>query len=923
MMKALKHIRVEGARTHNLKNITLEIPRNELTVITGLSGSGKSSLAFDTLFAEGQRRYVESLSAYARQFLGKLDKPDVDKITGISPAIAIEQKVTSKSSRSTVGTSTEIYDYLKLLFARVGKTYSPVSGLEVKCNNPQDVLKIIEKNKSDRFLFVVALNPKNLIPEKILQRGFSKIWDEEQFFDLETESDHTWKKPYLLIDRLSAAEWTEDDQSRIIDSAQTTFKEGNGECILYNHTQKKWHHFSNKFEADGMTFEMPSLNFFSFNNPIGACKKCGGFGSIIGVDENLVVPDKKLSIYQDAIQCWRGEKTSEWKNELIRHAKKYNIPIHKPYKDLSAEEVHLIWNGTSDFDGVQQFFQFLERESFKIQYRVMLSRYRGKTTCPECKGTRLRSDAGYVKVGGMNLPTMVLLSIGELKAFFDQIQWSKHDWQIAKRIVHEITSRLDFLLHVGLEYLTLNRLSSTLSGGESQRINLATNLGSSLVGSIYILDEPSIGLHPRDTDRLIKVLFQLKNQGNTVLVVEHDESIMKEADFIVDLGPEAGIKGGNLVYAGEPKGLMKNKVSLTAQYLSHKLRVTREKKSVIGKDFIELTGAQENNLQYIDIAIPLHAFTVVTGVSGSGKSTLIRDILYPALAQQLDSPMSGSYKYTALKGAIRKVEQVEWVDQNPIGRSSRSNPVTYLKAYDEIREIFASQPSAIARGFSPTHFSFNVEGGRCETCQGEGVQVVSMQFMADVQLTCETCKGKRFKDEIIDIEYKGKNISEVLAMTVDEAIQFFDHPTSRIHKNLIQKILPLQAVGMGYIGLGQSSSTLSGGEAQRIKLASFLSKRNQRHTVFFFDEPTTGLHLHDVAKLMKSFEALLAEGHTIVTIEHHVNVIECADWMIDLGPEGGDKGGQLMYQGPVKDCQKKGSGSVTAQYLNLSLVDKT
>jgi excinuclease ABC subunit A len=914
-MKALKHIRVEGARTHNLKNITVEIPRNQLTVITGLSGSGKSSLAFDTLFAEGQRRYVESLSSYARQFLGRLDKPDVDRITGISPAIAIEQKVTSKSSRSTVGTTTEIYDYLKLLYARVGKTYSPVSGKEVKYHTPQDILEEIEKRKSDRFLFLVELDAKNIAAEKILQRGFSKIWDEETIIDLESETNRKWKNPFLLIDRIAPTEWTEEDQTRVIDSAQIAFKEGNGDCVLYNYTQKKQIHFSNRFESDGIAFEIPSLNFFSFNNPIGACKKCGGFGSIIGVDENLVVPDKKLSIYQDAIQCWKGEKMSEWKNEVVLYAKKSNLSIHKPYKDLSKEEMGILWNGNEYFHGIHAFFQFLERESFKIQYRVMLSRYRGKTACPDCMGTRLRKDAGYVKINNKNLQALVLMPIGELKRFFDEIKWNKHDWQIAKRIVQEITSRLDFLIHVGLEYLTLNRLSSTLSGGESQRIHLATNLGSSLVGSIYILDEPSIGLHPRDTDRLIQVLFQLKNQGNTVLVVEHDESIMKKADYIVDLGPEAGSMGGQLIYAGTPKGLLKNKASLTSQYLNQKLKVTREKKAIIGKDFIELKGAHEHNLQYIDISMPLHAMTAITGVSGSGKSTLVRDLLYPALSQHIGIPIPGSNKYSSLNGALKKISHVEWVDQNPIGRSSRSNPVTYLKAYDEIREIFASQQTAIARGFTPSHFSFNVDGGRCETCQGEGVQVVSMQFMADVQLTCEECKGKRFKDDIIEIEYKGKNISEVLSMSVDEAVLFFDHPTSRVHKNLIQKLKPLQAVGMGYVGLGQSSSTLSGGEAQRIKLASFLSKKNQAHTLFFFDEPTTGLHLHDVAKLIKSFEALLAEGHTIVTIEHHVNVIECSDWMIDLGPEGGDKGGELMYQGPVKECKKNGNTSITAEYL--------
>jgi excinuclease ABC subunit A len=917
-MAVQKNIRVEGARVHNLKNITVEIPRRSFTVITGLSGSGKSSLAFDTLFAEGQRRYVESLSAYARQFLGKLDKPDVDRITGISPAIAIEQKVTSKSSRSTVGTSTEIYDYFKLLYSRLGKTFSPISGNEVKRHTTRDVIATMSAKNGERFLILVPILNADWTAKQLIQRGFSRLWVNDEIVQLdEITNEKEYKNPYLVIDRIVMDNGNEDELNRLSDSLESAFREGNGEMTLYHAQDQTYSHFSNRFELDGMTFEIPTTHFFSFNNPIGACKKCGGFGSIIGVDENLVVPDKRLSVYQDAVQCWKGNIMSEWKDQLVLNAKKSNFPIHKAYKDLSREEWNMLWNGTAHFHGIYEFFQFLEKEAYKIQYRVMLSRYRGKTDCPDCQGTRLRKDASYVKIHGMDLSTIVQMPIREVSAFFDQIQWTDFEWEIGKRIVQEITNRLQFLMDVGLEYLTLNRLSSTLSGGESQRIHLATNLGSSLVGSIYILDEPSIGLHPRDTERLIGVLHQLKQQGNTVIVVEHDEKIMLEADHIIDMGPEAGFLGGQVVYAGDSKGLLKNKQSLTAQYLNGKLKIQRKNPLKIGKDFIELEGAHEHNLQHVDIKIPLHALTAIAGVSGSGKSTLIRDILYPALSQHVGEPISGSNKYLQLGGSLKSIKQVVFVDQNPIGRSSRSNPITYLKAYDEIREIFASQPGSTQRGLTPSHFSFNVDGGRCESCQGEGVQTISMQFMADVQLICETCKGKRFKDEVIEVEYKEKNIADVLALTVDEAVVFFDHPTSRIHKNLIAKLKPLQQVGMGYVGLGQSSSTLSGGEAQRIKLASFLSKKNQAHTLFFFDEPSTGLHSHDVAKLMASFEALLNEGHTIVTIEHHTDIIQCADWLIELGPEGGNKGGQLIYQGLVKDCQKKGSQSVTAKYLTL------
>jgi excinuclease ABC subunit A len=917
-MATQKNIRVEGARMHNLKNITVEIPRRSLTVITGLSGSGKSSLAFDTLFAEGQRRYVESLSAYARQFLGRLDKPDVDRITGISPAIAIEQKVTSKSSRSTVGTSTEIYDYLKLLYARVGKTFSPISGKEVKRHTTSDVKQLMSKHNGGKFLILVDLSEKNWSVDLLIQKGFSRIWVKDELQKLEDlPSSQSLDSGYLIIDRLAMDSENEDEMNRLSDSLESAFKEGSGEMSLYHADAKKYYTFSNKFELDGMTFEIPSLHFFSFNNPIGACKKCGGFGSIIGVDENLVIPDKRLSVYQDAVQCWKGNVMSEWKDQLVLSAKKSNFPIHKAYKDLTKEERDMLWNGTPHFHGIYDFFQFLEKEAYKIQYRVMLSRYRGKTTCPDCQGTRLRKDATYVKIHGMDLSTMVQMPIKELTQFFHEVKWTKPELEIGKRIFQEITQRLQFLMDVGLEYITLNRLSSTLSGGESQRIHLATNLGSSLVGSIYILDEPSIGLHPKDTEKLIGVLKQLKEQGNTVIVVEHDEKIMLEADHLIDMGPEAGSLGGQVVFSGPGKKLLQHKESLTAQYLNKFRKIERKSPSIIGKDFITLEGAHEHNLQHVDIQIPLHALTAIAGVSGSGKSTLIKNILYPALSQHVGEPISGSNKYTQLGGALKKIKHVIFVDQNPIGRSSRSNPITYLKAYDEIREIFASQPGSTQRGLTPTHFSFNVDGGRCESCQGEGVQTVSMQFMADVQLVCESCKGKRFKDEVIEVEYKGKSISDVLEMTVDEAVVFFEHPTSRIHKNLITKLRPLQHVGMGYVSLGQSSSTLSGGEAQRIKLASFLSKKNQEHTLFLFDEPSTGLHAHDVSKLMSSFEALLNEGHTILTIEHHTDIIACADWLIELGPEGGNKGGQLIFQGPLKECKKKGSKSVTAQYLNL------
>jgi len=916
-----QNIIIKGARVHNLKNVSVSIPRNKLTVITGLSGSGKSSLAFDTLFAEGQRRYVESLSSYARQFLGRLDKPDVDTIQGISPAVAIEQKVTSRTSRSTVGTTTEIYDYMKLLFARIGKTYSPVSGLEVKRHRVEDVSQFVLSHKPDnRFLILSPIETgKGFDLAKkmdiLSQQGFSRIKINDELKKIEEVSGKlkASDKLYIVIDRVTA-DPDEENQTRISDSIASAFFEGHGTCVIEDAEKGKLHLYSNKFEADGITFEEPSLNLFSFNNPIGACKTCEGFGSIIGIDENLVIPNKQLSIFDDAVAAWKGEKMSEWKNALVLAARKFDFPIHKPYAELSDAQREVLWKGNAHFPGIDAFFEFVESESYKIQYRVMLSRYRGKTKCPDCKGTRLRKDANYVKIGGMGISDLVNKPIGECLNFFGDLKLNKQEIQIAQRILTEIQNRLKYLTDVGLEYLTLNRLSNTLSGGESQRINLATSLGSSLVGSMYILDEPSIGLHPRDTQRLIGVLKELKAQGNTVIVVEHDEEIMRNSDMLIDMGPEAGTGGGNVVFKGDIKDLMKKGGTLTSDYLSGKKKITIAKNRKPGKDKIIIKGARENNLKNVTVEIPLRCFTVITGVSGSGKSSLVRDILYPAIKKELGGFGETIGAFDSVEGDIKTIKSIEFVDQNPIGKSSRSNPVTYVKAWDEVRALYASQPLSKQRGYKPTHFSFNVDGGRCEACEGEGYQTIEMQFMADIRLLCDSCKGKRFKEEVLEVQYKGSSVSDVLDMTVDDAVAFFSQDAAT-NKSLLAKLTPLQQVGLGYIGLGQSSSSLSGGEAQRIKLASFLTLGGtNQHTLFIFDEPTTGLHFHDVQKLMDSFYALLEKGHSIIAIEHNVDVMRNADWLVDLGPEGGDKGGNLVYAG-VPDGLKKIKGSYTGQFF--------
>jgi len=906
----LKTIEIRGARVHNLKNVSVSIPRNQLIVITGLSGSGKSSLAFDTLYAEGQRRYVESLSSYARQFLGRLDKPDVDSITGISPAIAIEQKVTSRSSRSTVGTTTEVYDYLKLLFARIGITYSPVSGKEVKRHRPADVRDLVASLTEGTRIYLLApvapgYDPAVLFP-RITAQGFSRVVRNGSVESIEEAAAHHAlpESLYIVIDRVSADQ-DEDNLTRVVDSSETAFMEGGGICVVrFAEGNRDDLIFSNRFEADGMVFEEPGLNFFSFNNPVGACRHCEGFGSVIGIDENLVVPDKRLSVYQDAVACWKGDRMSEWKNAFILAASKIKFPVHKPYKELTEEQRGILWEGTNQISGIRDFFSFLESESYKIQYRVMLSRYRGKTSCPECHGTRLRKDATYVKIGGKSISDLVRMPVKDCLTFFEQLSLTAAQESIAKRLLLEISNRLNYLCDVGLGYLTLNRQSGTLSGGESQRIHLATSLGSALVGSMYILDEPSIGLHPRDTQRLVAVLRDLQKQGNTVIVVEHEEEVMRAADLIVDMGPEAGSHGGEVMYTGTLSQLIQEGQTLTAQYLRGERVIEPGKQIRKLREQLILRGARENNLKQIDITFPLRCLCVVSGVSGSGKSTLIRDLLYPSICRHLGIFGKQIGQMDALEGDLASIKAVEFVDQNPIGKSSRSNPVTYLKAWDEIRALFTSLPVSRQRDYKPAFFSFNVEGGRCETCEGEGVQTIGMQFMADVKLVCESCKGKRFKEEILEVEFNGKNVSDILDMTVDDAIHFFmDYTDLTVIRNLVAKLEPLRQVGLGYIGLGQSSSSLSGGEAQRVKLASFLLRgASDQHTVFIFDEPTTGLHFHDVKKLLDSFQALIAKGHSIIAIEHNTDVIRCADWLIDLGPEGGDGGGQLVFSGPPADA---------------------
>ncbi|MFV8327881.1 excinuclease ABC subunit UvrA [Flavobacterium sp. ZS1P14] len=917
-----KNIIIKGAQVHNLKNVDVAIPRNKLVVITGLSGSGKSSLAFDTLYAEGQRRYVESLSSYARQFLGRLDKPKVEYIKGIAPAIAIEQKVNTTNARSTVGTSTEIYDYIKLLFARVGRTYSPISGREVKKNTVTDVVTDVKRFDIDSkwlLLAPVHLEEGRKLEDKLkvlLQQGFARILVNNQMVRLDEIDQHTLdnKDIKLIIDRIVVKD-EEEFYNRLADAVQTAFFEGKGICFLQELNSDKTFSYSNNFELDGITFLEPNVHLFSFNNPYGACPICEGYGNIIGIDAELVVPNTTLSVFENAIFPWRGESMSWFRDQLVNNAYKFDFPIHKPFYQLSEDQKELIWNGNNYFQGLHDFFKELEEKNYKIQNRVMLSRYRGKTKCYSCKGKRLRIEASYVKINDKTVSDLVDLPIKHLVTFFESIDLDIYEKQIAKRLLVEINNRLSFLTEVGLDYLTLNRNSATLSGGESQRINLATSLGSSLVGSMYILDEPSIGLHPKDTERLIKVLLSLRDLGNTVIVVEHDEDIMKAADMIIDIGPEAGTLGGNLVAQGTYDEILKS-TSLTAKYLNGDLAITVPKKRRAFKNFIEIKGARENNLQNIDVTFPLDVLTVITGVSGSGKSTLVKKILFPAMQKKLENVGEKAGQFTEMTGSFSQIKHIEYVDQNPIGRSSRSNPVTYIKAYDDIRELYAKEKLSKIRGFQAKHFSFNVDGGRCETCKGEGSINVEMVFMADVQLPCETCNGKRFKKEVLEVAFEGKNINDILTMTIDDAIAFFiAHKQAKI----TQKLQPLQDVGLGYVQLGQSSSTLSGGEAQRIKLASFLVKgATKDKALFVFDEPTTGLHFHDIKKLLASFDALIDKGHSIIVIEHNLDLIKCADWIIDLGPEGGENGGKLLAVGTPEEIVKI-KKSITGKYLKDKL----
>ena len=924
-----QNIIIKGAQVHNLKNVDVVIPRNKLVVITGLSGSGKSSLAFDTLYAEGQRRYVESLSSYARQFLGRLDKPKVEYIKGIAPAIAIEQKVNTTNARSTVGTSTEIYDYIKLLYARIGRTYSPISGQEVKKSTVTDVVNCVKELALDsKWLLLAPLHieegRKLQDKLKILQQqGFARVLVNHEMLRLDDfitsiadkkEKELEKLTIELIIDRIVVKN-EEEFYNRLADAIQTAFYEGKGECFLQELNQNNRFSFSNNFELDGITFLEPNVHLFSFNNPYGACPSCEGYGNIIGIDSELVIPNTTLSIFENAIYPWRGESMSWFRDELVKTAYKFDFPIHKPYFQLSEEQKELLWTGNQYFQGLNDFFKELEEKNYKIQNRVMLSRYRGKTKCPTCKGKRLRPEASYVKINQKTVSDLVDLPIKNLVDFFKEIQLDEYEKQIAKRLLIEINNRLSFLTEVGLDYLTLNRNSATLSGGESQRINLATSLGSSLVGSMYILDEPSIGLHPKDTERLINVLLSLRNLGNTVIVVEHDEDIMKAADMIIDIGPEAGTLGGNLVAQGTYAEILKAD-SLTANYLSGIKTIATPKKRRAYKNYIEIIGARENNLQNIDVIFPLDVLTVITGVSGSGKSTLIKKILFPAMQKKLENIGEKAGQFSEMKGSFSHIKHIEYVDQNPIGRSSRSNPVTYIKAYDDIRDVFAKEKLSKVRGYQAKHFSFNVDGGRCETCKGEGTINVEMVFMADVQLPCETCNGKRFKKEILEVTFEEKSIHDILTMTIDDAIAFF---TKHKQNKIIQKLQPLQDVGLGYVQLGQSSSTLSGGEAQRIKLASFLVKgATKEKALFVFDEPTTGLHFHDIKKLLASFDALIEKGHSILVIEHNLDLIKCADWIIDLGPEGGENGGKVLAVGTPEEVVKD-KNSVTAKYLKEKL----
>jgi excinuclease ABC subunit A len=922
-MSESEYISIKGAKVNNLKNIDVEIPRNKLIVITGLSGSGKSSLAFDTLYAEGQRRYVESLSSYARQFLGRMSKPECDFIKGIPPAIAIEQKVNSRNPRSTVGTSTEIYEYLRLLFARVGRTYSPVSGQEVKKHSVEDIVScMLSYPEGTRYtvLTTIRLRDGRSMKEQLdidMKQGFNRLEVNGETVRIEDYTPAEGDTVYLLVDRMSCSD-AKDSISRLTDSVETAMYEGDGTCMLRFYMgdgTTKLHTFSTKFEADGIRFEEPTDQMFSFNSPIGACPVCEGFGKVIGIDEHLVVPNRALSVYDGAVVCWRGEKMSEWKNMVVRGAEKAGLPIFTPYYELTDEQRRMLWEGTKYFEGINRFFKMLEENQYKIQYRVMLARYRGKTLCPKCRGSRLKPEAGYVRIGGKNISELVELPITELKLFFDNLRLDEHDMNVARRILQEINNRIRFLIDVGLGYLTLNRLSNSLSGGESQRINLATSLGSSLVGSLYILDEPSIGLHSRDTDKLIGVLRQLKELGNTVVVVEHDEEIIRAADYIIDIGPDAGRLGGEVVYCGDMKDLRPGSGSHTIRYLLGEEKIPVPETRRPWNKYIDIKGARENNLKGVDARFPLNVMTVVTGVSGSGKSTLVRDIFYRALKRELDECTERPGEFVSIEGDLRDLRDVEFVDQNPIGKSSRSNPVTYVKAYDEIRKLWAEQPLAKQMGYTAGHFSFNNDGGRCEECKGEGTITVEMQFMADLVLECESCHGKRFKADTLEIKYKDKNIYDVLEMTVNQAIEFFGQNGQN---KIVKKLLPLRDVGLGYIKLGQSSSTLSGGENQRVKLAYYLSLEKTDPTLFIFDEPTTGLHFHDIRKLLDVFDALILRGHTIVIIEHNIDMIKCADHVIDLGPEGGDKGGRIVATGTPEEvarCEESYTGQALREKL--------
>ena len=922
-MSSSDSILIKGARVNNLKNIDVEIPRNKLVVITGLSGSGKSSLAFDTLYAEGQRRYVESLSSYARQFLGRMSKPECDYIKGIPPAIAIEQKVNSRNPRSTVGTSTEIYEYLRLLYARVGHTFSPVSGREVKKHTPEDIVNcMLEHPDGTRYtvLAPIILREGRTLAQQLdtyQKEGFTRLEVNGTMTRIDEYAPQDGDTVFLLIDRMTASH-EKDAMSRLTDSAETAMYEGDGACLLRFYQtdgSTSLYRFSTKFEADGITFEEPTDQMFSFNSPIGACPVCEGFGRVIGIDEHLVVPNRSLSVYDGAVVCWRGEKMGEWRDMVIRGAEKAGFPIFTPYYELTDEQRRMLWEGTRYFEGINAFFKMLQENQYKIQYRVMLARYRGKTICPACHGTRLKPEANYVRVGGKSISELVDLPITELKQFFDHLKLNAHDAQVAARILAEINSRTRFLLDVGLGYLTLNRLSNSLSGGESQRINLATSLGSSLVGSLYILDEPSIGLHSRDTDKLIRVLRQLQQLGNTVVVVEHDEEIIRAADYIIDIGPKAGRLGGEVVYQGDMKDLKAHTNSYTVRYLLGEETIPVPAQRRPWNNYIEIKGARENNLKGVDVRFPLNVMTVVTGVSGSGKSTLVRDIFYRALKRELDECTERPGEFVSIGGDLRDLRNVEFIDQNPIGKSSRSNPVTYLKAYDDIRKLFADQPLSKQMGYTPGTFSFNSEGGRCEECKGEGTITVEMQFMADLVLECESCHGKRFKPDVLEVRFHDANIYDVLEMTVDQAIDFFN---THKQKKIARKLQPLQDVGLGYIKLGQSSSTLSGGENQRVKLAFYLSQEKADPTMFIFDEPTTGLHFHDIRKLLEAFDALLRRGHSITIIEHNMDVIKCADHVIDLGPEGGDQGGHIVAVGTPEEVARCGA-SYTGQFLREKL----